>query len=115
MRFVKSVTREFLHQVEDFHRQFSVDSVLFCTFSKYRTLLSHLFRLFLTHRTTQHIRATEGITRKHLRNLHDLFLIQDDAVGWLQYRFQAFMLPLHVRIGDLFATMFTVDKVIHHP
>ena len=115
MRFVKSVPGEFLHQVEDFHRQFTVNAVLFRPVFKDGTLLGHLLRLFLTHRTTQHIRATEGVAREHLGYLHHLFLIQDDAVGRLQYRFQAFMLPLNIRVGDLFAPVLTVDKVIHHP
>ncbi|VAL71025.1 Uncharacterised protein [Enterobacter kobei] len=113
--FVKSVPGEFLHQVEDFHRQFAIDAVFLRPILKDGTLLGHLFRLFLTHRTTQHVCAAKGITRKHLGDLHDLFLIQDDAIGWLQYRFQAFMLPLHVRVGNLFAPVFTVDKVIYHP
>ena len=113
--FVKSVPGEFFHQVEDFHRQFAIDAVFLRPIFKDGTLLGHLFRLFLTHRTTQHICAAKGVTRKHLGDLHDLFLIQDDAVGWLQYRFQAFMLPLHIRIGNLFAPVLTVDKVIYHP
>ena len=115
MRFVKAITGEFLHQVKDFDRQLTVYTALPRPFFKGAALLSHLLRLFLTHRTTQHIRAAEGIAGKLLGNLHDLFLVQDDAISWLQYRFQAFVLPLHVRIRYLFATVLTVDKVIHHP
>ena len=115
VRLVKSVTGEFLHQVEDFHRQFAVNAVFLRPIFKDRTLLGHLLRFFLTHRTAQHIRAAEGITGEHLGNLHDLFLIQDNAVGRLQHRFQALMLPLHVRVGNLFAAVLTVDKVIYHP
>ena len=113
--FVKSITGEFLHQVKDFHRQFAVNAIFLRTFFEDRTLLGHLFRLFLTHRTTQHIRAAEGITRELLGYLHDLFLVQDDAVSRLQYRFQTFVLPLHVRVGNLFTAVLTVDKVIYHP
>ena len=115
MRFVKSVPGEFLHQVEDFHRQLAVDAVFLRPVFKDGTLLGHLFRLFLTHRTTQHVRAAERIAGKHLGNLHDLFLIQDDAVCWFQYRLQAFVLPLNVRVRNLFATVLTVNKVIYHP
>ena len=115
MRFVKSITGEFLHQVKDFNRQFAVNAALSRPFFKGAALLGHLFRLFLTHCTTQHIRTAEGIAGKLLGNLHDLFLVQDDAISWLQHRFQAFVLPLHVRIRYLFATVLTVDKVIHHP
>ncbi|CQB92685.1 Uncharacterised protein [Salmonella enterica subsp. enterica serovar Typhimurium str. DT104] len=115
MRFVKPVTGEFLHQVKDFHRQFAVDTVLFRAFFKNGTLFGHLLRLFLTHRTTQHIRAAESIPGKYLGNLHHLFLIQNDAVGRLQYRLQAFMLPLNVRVREFFTTVLTVDEVIYHP
>ncbi len=115
VRFVKPVSGKFLYQIEDFHRQFAVDAVLFRPILKDRTLLGHLFWLFLTHSTTQHVRAAEGIAREYLGNLHNLFLIQDNAVGWLQHRFQAFVLPLHIRIGKLFAAVLTVDKVIYHP
>ena len=115
MRFVKSVPGEFFHQVEDFHRQLAVDAVFLRPVFKDRTLLGHLFRLFLTHRTTQHVRAAERIAGKHLGDLHHLFLIQDDAIGWLQYRLQAFVLPLNVRVGNLFSPVLTVDKVIYHP
>ena len=114
VRFVKPVPGEFLHQVEDFHRQFAVNTVFLRAVFKDGALFGHLFRLFLTHRTTQHIRTAKSIARKHLGNLHDLFLIQDDAVGWFQYWFQAFVLPLHIRIGDLFTTMLTIDEVIYH-
>ena len=113
--FVKSVPGEFLHQVKDLNRQFTINAVFSRAFFESASLLGHLFRLFLTHCTTQHVRAAEGIAGKHLGNLHHLFLIQDDAVGWLQYRLQAFVLPLNVRIGNLFASVLTVDKVIYHP
>ena len=115
MRFVKAITGEFLHQVKDLHRQLAVNAIFLRAFFEDRTLLGHLFRFFLTHRTTQHIRAAEGIAGKLLGDLHDLFLVQDNAIGWLQYRFQTFMLPLYVRIRYLFTAVFTVDKVIHHP
>ena len=61
VRFVKSVAGEFLHQVKDFDRQLAVNAVFPGPFFKGTALLGHLFRLFLTHRTTQHIRAAEGI------------------------------------------------------
>lgn len=47
-------------------------------------------------------------------NLHNLFLIQDDAVGGLKNFFQALMLVFRIRERDFFPTVFTVDKVIYH-
>ncbi len=81
---------------------------------KAAALLGHFVRLLLTHRTAQHVRAAEGIAGQHLGDLHHLFLVQDDAVGRLQHRLQRLVLPLDVRVGDLFAPVLTVDEVIHH-
>ena len=114
VRFVKPVAGEFLHQVKDFHGQLGIDAVFHRALFKYRALFCHLFRLFLTHCTTQHIRAAQGIARQHLGNLHHLFLIEDDAVRRFQYRLQGFMLPFHIRVRDGLTSVFTVDKVIHH-
>ena len=51
-------------------------------------LFRHLFRFFLTHRASQHVRATQRIASQRLGYLHNLFLIQDDAVSRLQNRLQ---------------------------
>ncbi|MNB77967.1 hypothetical protein D3C75_246620 [compost metagenome] len=115
VRLVKPVSGKFLYQIEDFHRQFAINAVFLCPFFEGTALLGHLFRLFLTHCTAQHIRAAKGVTGEFLGDLHDLFLVQDDAIGRFQYRLQAFVLPLNIRIGDLFPPVLTVDKVVHHP
>ncbi len=114
MGFVKTVTGKFLYQVKDFNRQLTFNTPRLGAIFKATALFGHFDRVLFTHRTTQHIRATQAVTCQHLSNLHDLFLVQDDAVGWLQYRLQGFMLPLDIRVGDRFTAMLTVDKVIYH-
>ncbi|CSC77524.1 Uncharacterised protein [Vibrio cholerae] len=81
MRFVKSVSGEFFHQIEDFHRQLTIDAIFLRPFLEHSALLSHFFWLFLTHCTAQHVCPTQGVTRQYLRDLHHLLLIEDDAVG----------------------------------
>ncbi|MNH84318.1 hypothetical protein D3C73_367370 [compost metagenome] len=114
VRFVKAVTRELLYQIEDFYRQFAVNAARFGTIFKTAALLGHLDRVLFTHGTTQHVRSAQRIACQYLSDLHYLFLVQDDAIGRLQHRLQRFMLPLDIRVGDLFAPVLTVDKVIYH-
>ncbi|MNG81900.1 hypothetical protein D3C79_405670 [compost metagenome] len=114
MRLVEAITGEFLHQIEDFYRQFAVDAACFCPILETATLLGHFNRVLFTHRTAQHVRAAQRIPGQHLGNLHNLFLIQDNAVGRLQHRLERLMLPLDIRVGNFFAAVLTVDKVIYH-
>ena len=114
VRLVEAVARKLLHQIEDLHRQFAVDAILDGALFETGSLLGHLLGLFLTHRPAQHVRATERVTRQRLGNLHHLLLIEDDAVGGFEDGLEALVLPLLIRVGDRFITVFTVDEVIHH-
>ncbi len=78
---------------------------------EHRALLRHLLGLLLSHRTPQQVGAAERVARQHLRDLHDLLLVQDDPVGRLQGRFQARM-----QIVDLLAglVVLALDEVIDH-
>ena len=84
MRFVKTVTSEFFHQVENFHRQVRIDIVVLRPFCKDGPLFFHLFRFFLTHCPTQQVSATQRVAGHFLSNLHYLLLIEDNAVGGLK-------------------------------
>ena len=55
---------------------------------EYLALLRHLLGLFLTHGSTQQVRAAQRVAGKHLRDLHHLLLVQDDAVGFFKHRLQ---------------------------
>ena len=87
MRFIKAVTRELLHQIEDLDRQRGINALCRGTLFEDATLLGHLLWFFLAHRPAQQIRATERIARQDLCNLHHLLLIQNNAVGGLQNGF----------------------------
>ena len=70
------------------------------------TLLGHFLELLFAHRPTQQVRAAERVTSQHLGRLHDLFLVNHDAVGfpadWLQERMFVFNSHLAVAARDEF-------------
>ena len=112
--FVKAITGELFHQVEDVARQVRIDVVAGATVDKATALLGHLLGLFLTHGAAQHVCLAEGVTGHDLGNLHHLLLIQDDAVSRQQYRLEAVVLIVRVRVRQLGTAVLTVDKVVHH-
>ena len=77
-------------------------------------MLSHFLRLFLAHGATQEISTTQRIARHHLSNLHDLLLIQNDAVSGLKNGFETFVLVLGVWEGNGLPPVFTVNKIFNH-
>src|SRR5690606_24840964 len=101
--------RKLLYQIEDANSEFRVHTLFFCTLFKYRTLLGHLLRLFLTHGAAQHVSAAERIAGENLRNLHYLFLINDNAIGWFKNGLQTRVLKFCIGIGDLSTAVLTVD------
>ena len=109
MRLVEAVLGELLHQVENSAGRVGIDPALSGSLQEYCALLGHFFRLLLAHRASQHVGTTERVARQHLRNLHDLFLVQNDAVGILQNGRQVWM-----RKSDLLAAVLTIDEVVHH-
>ena len=109
MRFIKTVFGKLGHQVEEFLSQRRIVAFLLCAGSDRLAVLGHFLRLFLAHRPTQHVRATERVTADDLGNLHDLLLIDDDAVSRLQRVFQ-----VRVEIVDLLLPFLTQNKVIDH-
>ena len=81
MRLIKTVAREFFHQVKNGFRKITFDASLNRPFGKQDPLLRHLIWVFLTHSLTQNIGAAERVVAEHLRNLHHLLLIEDDSVS----------------------------------
>ena len=88
MRLIEAVTGKLLHQVKNITGELLIDALSIGALDKEVALLRHLFRFLLPHRTAQHIRTAQCITGHHLSDLHNLLLIEDDAVGWLQNRLQ---------------------------
>ena len=111
VRLIEAVARELLHQVEYVGRGPVGDAPCGCAADEDLSLLCHLLRLLLTHRTPQQIRRAKRVAGKNLRDLHHLLLIQDHAIGFLKYRLQ-----FRVQVIDIgfVGRVFARDEVIHH-
>ena len=84
MRFVEAVAGELGHLVEDQLGAALVDLALQRAFDEQRPLRVHLGLDLLAHRPAQQIGAAQRIAGQHLGDLHDLLLVDHDAVGFLQ-------------------------------
>ena len=81
-----------------------------CTLQEDRALLCHLLGLLLAHRATQQVCTAQRVAREHLGDLHDLLLVQDDAVGGLENRLQVRVQVVDVRlVGVVLAGQEVVD------
>ena len=112
MRLVEAVARKFFHQIEygfgpRLHHAASHRAV-----NEDAALLGHLFRLLLAHGAPQQIGATQRIAGQHLRDLHHLFLVENDAVGRRQYGLQ---IRMQIVDGPVTAVVLAGDEVIDHP
>ena len=67
---------------------FSIDVFLVRALNKSFSLSRHFLWVFFAHGAPQNIRVAHAIAAEHLGDLHDLFLIDDDAVGVFQNRLQ---------------------------
>ena len=81
-----------------------IDAALNGTRDKPRLLLVHLLLLLLAHGPAQEVGLAQRIACQDLGDLHDLFLIDYDAVGFFQHRLEAGM----QHVGSL-AAKFAVD------
>ncbi len=111
MRLVETIPCELLHQIEDACRSRLGHAAFGRARHEDLALLRHLLGFLLAHRTTQEIGAAEGITREHLRDLHNLFLVQNNAVGFFEYR-----LEIRVQVVDfrLVGRMLARDEIVDH-
>ena len=107
MGFVEAVAGKLLEQIKNlvgFGRWDVVHPGT--TFDENIALLGHFFGLLLAHRAPQKIRAAERVTREHLRRLHNLLLINHDAVrltaDWFQERMLVFNPNFTVAAPDKF-------------
>ena len=81
MGFVEAITSKVLQQGKDFFPQLTADLVLPCRAGK--ELFLHAVKelcLLFSHGAAQDIGFAQAETAEHGDNLHDLFLIKDDAV-----------------------------------
>ena len=109
MGLVETVTGKFFHQVKNGGCHGFADFIALSAFHENVPLLGHLFALFLTHGAPQQVRRPQGVAAEEPGYLHDLFLVQDHAIGRFQHRFQC-----RVNVAYLRLALFPVDKIINH-
>ena len=88
MGFIKAIACEVNEQVKYFVCNGLFDAIIDRTLYKGFTLRLEDGFLFLTHRTAHQIRLTKGETTHGRRNLHNLFLVENNAERIFQNRFQ---------------------------
>ena len=107
MRLVETVAREFLEQVEDLVGLGGRDAVgVRASLHEGFALLHHLLELLLAHGPAQQVGAAEGVAGQDLRRLHDLLLINQNAIGLAGDGLQQCM-----GIEDLLLAMPPLDEV----
>ena len=109
MRLVEAVTGKGLHLVKNIVGKLVADTTLGSAINENKTLFGHFRCFFLTHSATQDVRITQRIASQYLGDLHDLLLVENDAVGGFQNGYKIIM-----RIADYCAAVFAVDIVIDH-
>jgi len=110
VRLVKAITSKGLHLVKDLFRLLFINAFICCPRDKPLTLLGHHLADFLPHGLPQVIRLGHGIVCKGTGNVHDLFLINNDAVRVFQDGFE-----LREEVSDRNATILSFHKFIMHP
>ena len=83
--FIEAVIRKAFHQVENLGRFRGFYAARFRAIAENLALGFHFAADLLAHGATQQVSGAERIARQILRNLHDLFLIDHDAIGLRQY------------------------------
>lgn len=86
-----------------------VEAVFLGTFDKAAALLFHFEGVFFTHSAAQDVGFTEGIAGEYVGDLHDLFLVDADAVGATEDRLEDIE-----DIVDLFLSVFSEDERVGH-
>src|ERR1700757_680838 len=109
VRFVEAVARELFHQVEDVDGFLLGDFVLLAPGEELRALRGHFFLFLLAHGAAEDVGFAEGKAGQAIGDLHDLFLVKNDAVGFLENIFQ-----LRKLVVDPGFAVFAVDEVIDH-
>ena len=109
VRLIEAVAGEFFHQVEDAHGFLFGDFVFLAAGQEFGALRGHLFFFLLAHGAAEQVCFAEREAGQAVGDLHDLFLIEDDAVGFLENFFQ-----LREFVGDFGFAVFAIDEVVDH-
>ncbi len=87
--FIKNLVRDFFRNaVSDCARKLKISVFVKFSVDEVFPFLRHNVKLFFAHGTAHKVCASIGITRKLADYLHNLLLIHDTAVSYVQYRLQ---------------------------
>src|SRR5215204_2612877 len=106
---VEAVVRELRHQAEDLAGGLLRDLVLDAARDELLLVDGHLLALLLAHRAAHEVGLAQGVAAEPLRELHDLLLVDEDAVGVLED-----LLHLRHEVLDRLLAVVAVDEVVHH-
>ncbi len=109
VRLVEAVAGELFHQVENAHGLLFGDFVFLAAGKEFGALCGHLLLFLFAHGAAEKVRLAERETGQEVGDLHHLFLIQDDAVGFLEDLFE-----LREFIGDFGFAVLAIDEVVDH-
>ena len=109
MRLIKSISCKMNHQVKHMVGHFAAYSLLFRAFQECLPLCQQHIRLFMPHGTAKKVRLSKTEPAHNRRDSHNLFLIKDNPIGFLQYRLQHRM-----RIFYRNLPMFSFYKIFSH-
>jgi len=113
VRLVEAVAGEFFHQVEDGVGLGFLDAIGGRAGQESGALPGHLLDVLLAHRAAQQVGGAQRVAADDLRHLHDLLLVDHDAVGLAQDRLDA-----RVGIAHLLAAVLARDEAgdqVHRP
>ena len=92
---VEPVTGKFGDQFENVGGLGAIDALLLGAIQETNLLFVHFLLFLLAHGAAQKVGFTQRIPRQDLGDLHDLFLIDDDAIGFRQHVFQIRVQAIH--------------------
>ena len=109
VRLVEAVAGEFFHQIENADG-FLVGNFIFLAAGKELGALGgHFFFFLLAHGAAENVGFAEGEAGQAIGDLHDLFLIEDDAVGFFEN-----VLELGKFVGDFGFAVLAIDEIVDH-
>src|ERR1044071_3906949 len=107
---VESIVGELGHQRKDLRGFLLLDPTLDRTRNELLLVYGHLLALLLAHRATHEVGFAKCITSKLLRELHYLFLVDDDAVSVIEN-----LLHHGDDIAHGFLAMMPLNEFVNHP
>ena len=101
MALVEAVVGEFRQQIEDVGSLLGLDATLDRAGGETVALGVHLRLDLLAHRAAQHVGLPERVAAEDLRDLHHLFLVDDDAKRFLQHNLDLGMQIIRLLLAEL--------------